>query len=33
MALVCHGEEFDTGMRIDERYLENFGLFVVREFM
>ena len=27
-----HGEEFETGMRIDERHLENFGVLFFREF-
>ena len=29
---IIHGEEFETGMRSDERHLENFGVLFFREF-
>ena len=30
--VFSHGEEFETGMRSDERHLENFGVLIFREF-
>ena len=30
--LIIHGKEFETGMRSDERHLENFGVLFFREF-